>query len=99
MADAVGLPARAPNRIGVTPGGRLAPNVSTANLYTFAGPDDDHFTFVASTAQIRTKAGQTYTIPNLTNGTEYTVRVTATRTGYSDGQTSDAVTGTPTATP
>ena len=60
MADAVGLPARAPNRIGVTPGGRLAPNVSTANLYTFAGPDDGHFTFVASTAQIRTKAGQTY---------------------------------------
>ena len=28
--------------------------------YTFGGPDMDRFTFIASTAQIRTKAGQTY---------------------------------------
>ena len=40
-----------------------------------------------------------YTIPNLTNGTEYTVRVTVTRTGASDGPPSEEATGTPTATP
>ena len=40
-----------------------------------------------------------YTIPNLGNGTEYMVRVTATRTGVSDGPPSAEVTGTPTATP
>ena len=37
----------------------------------------------------------TYTIPNLTNGTEYTVQVIATRTGANDGLPSDDVTGTP----
>ena len=34
-------------------------------------------------------------IAGLTNGTEYTVRVTATRTGANDGPHSDEVTGTP----
>ncbi len=36
-----------------------------------------------------------YTIPSLTNGTEYTVRVIATRTGATDGPPSDEMTGTP----
>ena len=35
-----------------------------------------------------------YTIPSLTNGTEYTVRVIATRTGADDGPPSDEMTGT-----
>ena len=37
----------------------------------------------------------THTIPNLTNGTEYTVQVIATRTGANDGLPSDDVIGTP----
>ena len=36
-----------------------------------------------------------YTIRSLTNGTEYTVRVIATRTGAADGRPSAEVTGTP----
>ena len=36
-----------------------------------------------------------YTIPDLTAGTEYTIRVIATRTGTNDGPPSDEVTGTP----
>ena len=36
-----------------------------------------------------------YTIPSLTNGTEYTVRVIATRTGVTDGPPSAEMTGTP----
>ena len=59
----------------------------------------DNYNTNARMATITSGSTTTYTIPNLTNGTEYTVLVTATRTGYSDGQTSDAVTGTPTATP
>ena len=40
-----------------------------------------------------------YTIPSLTNGTEYTVLVIATRTGANDGPPSAEVTGTPVTTP
>ena len=40
-----------------------------------------------------------HTIPSLTNGTEYTVRVIATRTGANDGPPSAEVTGTPFTTP
>ncbi len=40
-----------------------------------------------------------HTIDSLTNGTEYTVRVIATRTGANDGPPSAEVTGTPTAEP
>ena len=38
----------------------------------------------------------TYTIPDLTNGSHYEVRVAATRTGQNDGPWSDEVIGTPT---
>ena len=40
-----------------------------------------------------------YTIPSLTNGTPYTVRVIATRTGANDGPSSAEVMGTPFTTP
>ena len=40
-----------------------------------------------------------HTIPSLTTGTEYTVRVIATRTGATDGLPSAEVTGTPFTTP
>ncbi len=40
-----------------------------------------------------------HTIPGLANGTEYTVRVIATRTGANDGPPSAAMTGTPTGEP
>ena len=40
-----------------------------------------------------------HTIDSLTNGTEYTVRVIATRTGANDGPPSAEVTGTPFTTP
>ena len=59
----------------------------------------DNYNTNARMATITSGSTTTYTIPNLTNGTEYTVLVTATWTGHSDGTTSEAVTGTPTATP
>ena len=50
-----------------------------------------------TTRQATITSGSTtsHTIPNLTNGTEYTVQVTATRTGANDGPSSAQVTGTP----
>ena len=54
-----------------------------------------------SDRQATVTAGSTtrYTIPSLINGTEYTVRVIATRTGANDGPPSDEMTGTPFTTP
>ena len=46
-------------------------------------------------ATVTTGSTTRYTIPSLTNGTEYTVRVIATRTGADDGPPSDEMTGTP----
>ena len=46
-------------------------------------------------ATITSGSTTSHTIPNLTNGTEYTVRVTATRTGANDGPSSDEEMGTP----
>ena len=50
-----------------------------------------------TTRQATITSGSTtsHTIPNLTNGTEYTVQVTATRTGANDGPPSAGVMGTP----
>ena len=45
-------------------------------------------------ATVTTGSTTSYTIPSLTNGTEYTVRVIATRTGADDGPPSDEMTGT-----
>ena len=50
-------------------------------------------------ATVTTGSTTRYTIPSLTNGTEYTVRVIATRTGANDGPPSSEVTGTPFTTP
>ena len=50
-------------------------------------------------ATVTTGSTTRYTIPSLTNGTEYTVRVIATRTGADDGPPSDEVKGTPFTTP
>ena len=46
-------------------------------------------------ATVTTGSTTRYTIPSLTNGTEYTVRVIATRTGATDGPPSEEMTGTP----
>ena len=59
----------------------------------------DNYNTNARMATITSGSTTTYTIPNLTNGTEYTVRVTATWAGHTDGQESEEATGTPTATP
>ena len=91
-------------RVWTQPGDRQlivnwnATDKATGYKVQWKAPGDNYNTN-ARMATITSGSTTTYTIPNLTNGTEYTVRVTATRTGYSDGQTSDAVTGTPTATP
>ena len=50
-------------------------------------------------ATVTTGSTTRYTIPSLTNGTEYTGRVIATRTGASDGPPSAEVKGTPFTTP
>ena len=47
-------------------------------------------------ATVTTGATTSHTITGLANGTEYTVRVSATRTGANDGPPSDEMTGTPT---
>ena len=59
----------------------------------------DNYNTNARMATITSGTTTSYTIPNLTNGTEYTVLVTATWTDHSDGPRSDEATGTPTATP
>ena len=46
-------------------------------------------------ATIASGSTTSYTITSLTNDTEYTVQVTATRTGFNDGPSSAEVTGTP----
>ena len=46
-------------------------------------------------ASVNSGSTMTYTIPNLINDTEYTVKVIATRTGANDGPPSEEVTGTP----
>ena len=50
-------------------------------------------------APVTSGSTTSYTIPGLTTGTEYTVRVIATRTGATDGPPSDEMTGTPFTTP
>ena len=50
-------------------------------------------------APVTSGSTTSYTIPGLTNGTEYTGRVIATRTGADDGPPSAEVTGTPFTTP
>ena len=90
--------------VGVVPGNAQLvvtwTAVSTATGYTvqwMSGGED----YNTGDRQATVTSGSTtrYTIPSLTNGTEYTVRVIATRTGATDGPPSDEMTGTPTVPP
>ena len=75
-----------------------ATDKATGYKVQWKAPGDNYNTYSRS-ATITGGSTTTHTIPNLTNGTEYTVRVTATWTGHTDGQESEEATGTPTATP
>ena len=75
-----------------------ATDKATAYKVHWKAPGENYNTY-ARMATITSGSTTSYTIPNLTNGTEYTVLVAATWTGHPDGQASDEATGTPLATP
>ena len=86
--------------VGVAPGNAQLvvtwTAVDTATGYTvqwMSGGED----YNTGDRQAPVTSGSTtrYTIPSLTNGTAYTVRVIATRTGATDGPPSEEMTGTP----
>ena len=90
--------------VGVAPGNAQLvvtwTAVDTATGYTVqwtSGSED----YNTGDRQATVTSGSTtrYTIPSLTNGTAYTVRVIATRTGATDGPPSAEVTATPVTTP
>ena len=90
--------------VGVAPGNAQLvvtwTAVDTATGYTVqwtSGSEDD----TTGDRQAPVTSGSTtrYTIPSLINGTAYTVRVIATRTGATDGPPSAEVTATPVTTP
>ena len=86
--------------VGVAPGNAQLvvtwTAVDTATGYTaqWTSGGEDYNT---GDRQATVTSGSTtrYTIPSLTNGTAYTVRVIATRTGATDGPPSEEMTGTP----
>ena len=86
--------------VGVVPGNAQLvvtwTAVSTATGYTVQWMSSGQG-YNTGDRQATVTSGSTtrYTIPSLTNGTEYTVRVIATRTGADDGPPSDEMTGTP----
>ena len=86
--------------VGVVPGNAQLvvtwTAVSTATGYTVQWTSGGQG-YNTGDRQATVTSGSTtrYTIPSLTNGTEYTVRVIATRTGADDGPPSDEMTGTP----
>ena len=59
--------------------------------------DGEGYTTGDRQAPVTSESTTRYTIPSLINGTEYTVRVIATRTGVTDGPPSEEMTGTPAA--
>ena len=86
--------------VGVVPGNAQLvvtwTAVSTATGYTVQWTSSGQGYNIGDRQATVTSGSTTrYTIPSLTNGTEYTVRVIATRTGANDGPPSDEVTGTP----
>ena len=86
--------------VGVVPGNAQLvvtwTAVSTATGYTVQWMSGGQgYTTGDRQATVTTGSTTRYTIPSLTNGTEYTVRVIATRTGANDGPPSDEMTGTP----
>ena len=87
--------------VGVAPGNAQLvvtwTAVSTATGYTVQWMSDgEGYNTGDRQATVTSGSPTRYTIPSLTNGTEYTVRVIATRTGANDGPPSDEMTGTPT---
>ena len=90
--------------VGVVPGNAQLvvtwTAVSTATGYTVQWMSSGQgYNIGDRQATVTTGSTTRYTIPSLTNGTEYTVRVIATRTGADDGPPSAEVTGTPFTTP
>ena len=90
--------------VGVVPGNAQLvvtwTAVSTATGYTVQWMSSGQgYNIGDRQATVTTGSTTRYTIPSLTNGTEYTVRVIATRTGATDGPPSAEVTGTPFTTP
>ena len=90
--------------VGVAPGNAQLvvtwTAVSTATGYTVQWMSSGQgYNIGDRQATVTTGSTTRYTIPSLTNGTEYTVRVIATRTGADDGPPSDEMTGTPFTTP
>ena len=86
--------------VGVAPGNAQLvvtwTAVSTATGYTVQWMSDgEGYNTGDRQATVTSGSPTRYTIPSLTNGTEYTVRVIATRTGADDGPPSAEVTGTP----
>ena len=86
--------------VGVVPGNAQLvvtwTAVSTATGYTVQWTSSGQgYNTGDRQATVTTGSTTRYTIPSLTNGTEYTVRVIATRTGADDGPPSDEMTGTP----
>ena len=86
--------------VGVVPGNAQLvvtwTAVSTATGYTVQWMSSGQgYNIGDRQATVTTGSTTRYTIPSLTNGTEYTVRVIATRTGATDGPPSDEMTGTP----
>ena len=90
--------------VGVVPGNAQLvvtwTAVSTATGYTVQWMSSGQgYNIGDRQATVTTGSTTRYTIPSLTNGTPYTVRVIATRTGATDGPPSAEVTGTPFTTP
>ena len=86
--------------VGVVPGNAQLvvtwTAVSTATGYTVQWMSGgQNYNTGDRQATVTTGSTTRYTIPSLINGTEYTVRVIATRTGANDGPPSDEMTGTP----
>ena len=86
--------------VGVAPGNAQLvvtwTAVSTATGYTVQWMSSGQGYNIGDRQATVTSGSTTrYTIPSLTNGTEYTVRVIATRTGATDGPPSAEMTGTP----
>ena len=90
--------------VGVVPGNAQLvvtwTAVSTATGYTVQWTSGSQ-AYNSGDRQATVTSGSTtrYTIPSLANGTEYTVRVIATRTGANDGPSSAEVTASPVTTP
>ena len=90
--------------VGVAPGNAQLvvtwTAVSTATGYTVQWMSGGQG-YTTGDRQATVTSGSTarHTIPGLINGTEYTVRVIATRTGVTDGAPSAEMTGTPFTTP